>query len=75
VESAFSRMPYDGSMQDPGYELLRILLLRASVNKGMKKGRGHKRPRLSLSVVARACRHLADSQAWLELLHDAADSG
>jgi hypothetical protein len=23
----------------------------------------------------RACRHLADSQAWLELLHDAADSG
>src|SRR5215204_4531941 len=25
--------------------------------------------------VTRACRHLADSQAWLELLHDAADSG
>jgi predicted HTH transcriptional regulator len=25
--------------------------------------------------ITRACRHLADSQAWLELLHDAADSG
>jgi hypothetical protein len=25
--------------------------------------------------LSRACRHLADSQAWLELLHDAADSG
>jgi putative transposase len=26
-------------------------------------------------LAPRACRHLADSQAWLELLHDAADSG
>jgi hypothetical protein len=25
--------------------------------------------------VTRACRHLADSQAWLELLPDAADLG
>jgi hypothetical protein len=27
------------------------------------------------AMVTRACRHLADSQAWLELLPDAADSG
>jgi hypothetical protein len=26
-------------------------------------------------LLPRACRHLADSQAWLELLPDAADSG
>ena len=26
-------------------------------------------------LPTRACRHLADSQAWLELLPDAADSG
>jgi hypothetical protein len=31
-------------------------------------------PDMYMSDV-RACRHLADSQAWLELLHDAADSG
>jgi hypothetical protein len=28
-----------------------------------------------LVLGTRACRHLADSQAWLELLPDAADSG
>jgi hypothetical protein len=27
------------------------------------------------AFYCRVCRHLADSQAWLELLHDAADSG
>jgi len=28
------------AMQDPGYELPRILIPRTSVNKGKKKGRG-----------------------------------
>ena len=30
---------------------------------------------LRAAKLTRACRHLADSQTWLELLHDAADSG
>ena len=29
----------------------------------------------NMAECTRACRHLADSQAWLELLPDAADSG